>query len=137
MMYPAMPTGRNGGGIRNAIVDNPSAGAAFRIRTALIIDIAELVLAHSIAMAPGMEPGAYGVSIPPGEKLKKKVLHGTIIGWLFSSPLMARCVTAYGALGLACPVHATQSSHFHLESKVALHKAKPFVKAMGIFAARI
>src|SRR5690606_6003337 len=72
---PAVPAGRDGGGFRIALVDRPAAGAAFRIGAALVVDVAELVRADALALAPGAEARAERLAVPPGEELREKGLH--------------------------------------------------------------
>src|SRR5690606_15726508 len=55
MMDPAMPAWRNQRGLRNAVIDHPATGTALGILASLVIDIAELILADTTALAPGME----------------------------------------------------------------------------------
>src|SRR5690606_29163695 len=40
---PAMPARRDRGGFRIAVINDPTAGAPFRILAALVIDVAELI----------------------------------------------------------------------------------------------
>src|SRR5438445_8994213 len=75
MMNPAMPTRRDRRGFGIVAIDDPAAGAAFRIDTALIIDVAGLVLADLLAETPGMEARAQRLAVPPGEKLQQESLH--------------------------------------------------------------
>src|SRR5690606_15389093 len=52
VMDPAMPARRDRGRFRIAVVDDPAAGAAFRILAALVVDVAELIGADAGAVTP-------------------------------------------------------------------------------------
>ena len=71
MVQPAMPFGRHAAGVVRAIIDDPATGQSIGVRTAFIIDIALMVLTHLAALAGGVERGADGRAIPPGEDLAK------------------------------------------------------------------
>ena len=70
VMHPAMPARRDRRGFRIVAVDDPAAGAAFRIDAALVVDVAGLVLADLLAVAPGVEARSERLAVPPGEKLQ-------------------------------------------------------------------
>src|SRR5690606_35637973 len=57
------------------VVDHPAPGPAFRICAALVIGIAELVLADPRAQTPGVEARAERLAVPPGKELDEKFLH--------------------------------------------------------------
>src|SRR5690606_1271088 len=77
VVQPSMPAWRHHGGFRIAVIDHPAPGAAFRIRAALIVDIAELVLADALALAPGVKARAERLAVPPGKELQQEFLHCT------------------------------------------------------------
>ena len=73
VVQPAVPAGRNRGCLGIALIDDPAPRAAFRIRAALVIDIAELVFADALAVAPGVKARSDRLSIPPGENLQQEL----------------------------------------------------------------
>ncbi len=75
VMHPAMPTRRNCACFCIAIENDPTTCATFRVLATLIVDIAELVFAYALALAPRMKAGAERLAIPPCEDLYKKFLH--------------------------------------------------------------
>ena len=65
VMQPAVPFRRHQRGFGLGAVDHPAPLPVL----GLVVDVAEAVLAHAGAVAPGEEAGADGVAGPPGEKL--------------------------------------------------------------------
>jgi hypothetical protein len=79
VMQPAVPAGRDGRGLDRAVIDHPAALDAerlvFHAALGAVVDIAELVLADLLAEAPGVEPRADGLAVPPGEDLEQGLGH--------------------------------------------------------------
>src|SRR5438034_8462101 len=76
-----MPGRRDGRGCRGAVVNDPaSLKAERRIDLAApraVIAVAELVLAHELAVERGPQQRAEGRPIPPGKEAQEKHFHGT------------------------------------------------------------
>ena len=111
VMHPAMPAGRDRRAFGIAVVDHPAAGAAVRIGAAFVIDVAGLVLADALAVAPGVEAGAERLAVPPGEKLRPENSSSE-----FLVAGRRRMLTAYGVgvdgwQGLAVRTHCQAFSY--------------------------
>src|SRR6478736_5149355 len=108
VVQPAVPAGRDLGSLGLALVDHPAALDAERLvlhpACGAVIDIAELVLAHLFAEAPGVEARADGLAVPPGEDLQQPVLHRRQSMHLRRrADMRARLGVTYGGSALTCP----------------------------------
>jgi len=65
---PGMPLGWDLRGLRDRLVDDPAARAV----PLLVVDIAEPVLADTLALPPGVEPRAQRVAVPPREQVAEE-----------------------------------------------------------------
>src|SRR5690606_3240889 len=72
---PTMPAWRHDGAFRIAVIDDPALRRAIVIFATLIVDVAELVSAITLAVAPAEESRVQILAIPPGEQLREKGLH--------------------------------------------------------------
>src|SRR5690606_28365382 len=88
-----MPPGRYRGRFGIAVIDHPAARASLRVRSALIVDIAEFVLAHVPSLTPGVEARIEALAVPPGKDLEQNLLHHYPRGGCRSSALW-RCSPA-------------------------------------------
>jgi hypothetical protein len=78
MVKPAVPTRRNFRSFRDVLVYHPTTCTALRVGPTLIVDIAQLVLAHARSVAPSVKTCSKGLAIPPGKELKDEFFHQTI-----------------------------------------------------------
>src|SRR5919198_1187732 len=90
VVQPAMPGRRHDRGFGSAVVNDPaSLEAERRIDLAAlraVIAVAELVLAHELAIEGGPQQRAEGRPIPPGKEAQEKRFHGTpAIGYVARS----------------------------------------------------
>src|SRR5262245_3428596 len=116
VMHPAMPARRDQRSFRIAIVDHPSARAAFRILAALVVDIAELIAPDFRAIPPRVKARPERLAVPPGEELGQE-FHGRVpcSGTGFRlPPYGVRHVLWQGGVGL-CSRLRVSLSELHLE----------------------